>query len=158
MNDPNLHADDPTSLRSVAVWWRALTCVPLGALMGFVCTLAILAGRGIYSPIPMTGEDAWQLAIAVAISRGALLGAIYLPFAYLIFLRKERLIGALVGISVGTILFGIVGIKFVGPAGPIALSASLGFWLSCIAIYANRERRRNEYGWQGYFAPPMRKK
>jgi hypothetical protein len=149
MNDPNRKSNDPTSFRSIAVWWRALTCVPVGAAFGFVVGFVILSARGVH------GAEAGYLAA----TDGALYGAICVPIAYLIFLRKEHLLNALIGVAVGTILIAVFGLRFVAlPGAPVALAASIGFWLSCIAIYANRERLRQDDGWQGYFSPPMQRK
>jgi hypothetical protein len=146
---------DVTSFRSVAVWWRALTCVPIGAVFGFVCGWIILSLRGLNSiDPPLSLPQSLYLASSV----GTVWGAVCVPIAYLIFLRKERLLNALTGVAIGTILIAVFGLKFMGPFAPVTISASIGFWLSCIAIYANTERRRRDDGWQGYFSPPMQRK
>ncbi|HLJ82989.1 MAG TPA: hypothetical protein VKT51_02280 [Candidatus Eremiobacteraceae bacterium] len=155
MSDPNREPEDPTSFRSIAVWWRALTCVPVGAIFGFVCALVILSLRGVHAIEPPL---ALPQSLYLAATVGTLWGAVYVPIAYLIFLRKERLLNALIGVAIGTILIGVFGLRFVGPFAPVTISASVGFWLSCIAIYANRERRQHDDGWQGYFSPPIQRK
>jgi len=146
--DSNREPEDPTSLRSIAVWWRALACVPIGAVFGFVCGLIILSLRA----VPFLN------ALDLAATVGTVWGAVFVPIAYLIFLRKERLLNALIGVAIGTILIAVFGLRFVGPFAPVSISASVGFWLSCIAIFANSERRRRDDGWQGYFSPPMQRK
>jgi hypothetical protein len=97
-----------------------------------------------------TNAGLWPMVFYNALTKGAALGAIYLPIAYLLFLRREKLLPALLGACVGTVLFGIVGL-LAGPFAPLALSASLGFWLSCLAMYAQRERRGDQSGWESYF-------
>ena len=154
MSDSKREPEDSTSFRSVAVWWRALTCVPIGAVFGFACSVVILCVRG---ADPMSGPGPWSYTLFMA-TRGALFGAVYMPVAYLVFLRKEKLSSALIGVAIGTILFGIVGLKFVGIFAPAILNASIGFWGSCMAIYARREQNRNDDGWQGYYSAPMKRK
>jgi hypothetical protein len=144
--------DDSSNIRSIAVWWRALGCIPLGAIAGFVCAVVILYIRGpvMFQPGLTTDAALWPSVFYLALTKGATLGAIYLPFAYLLFLREEKLIPALFGASVGTVFFGLVGLRFVGPFAPLTFSASAGFWLSCFAIYINRGRMKDA-GWQAYF-------
>ena len=140
MSQPTVNPDDSTSLRSAAVWWRALGCIPLGALAGFLCAIVILSIRGpvLFQAGLTTNAALWPSVFYVALIKGATLGAIYLPIAYLLFLREERLIPALFGACVGVVLFGLVGLRFAGPFAPLTISASAGFWLSCFAIYVNR--------------------
>jgi len=151
VSQPSADPDETTNLRSIAVWWRALGCVPLGAVAGFICAIVILYIRGTgLQPGLMTNAALWPSVFYLALTKGATLGAIYLPIAYLLFLRREELLPALLGACVGTVLFGIVGL-LAGPFAPLALSASLGFWLSCPAMYAQRERRGDQSCWESYF-------
>ena len=103
MSDSDREPEDAKILRSITVWWRALTCMPAGAVFGLVAGFVILSARG----------EHWVDALRLAATAGTLYGAIYVPIAYLIFVRKERLLNALIGVAIGTILIGVFGARFV---------------------------------------------
>ena len=120
----------------------------IGAVAGFVCALIILKVRvalwgDLFGPSP---ADIWRAAY----SRGALLGALYYPLAWLTLLEKENQGNALVAACVGTVLIGIVGFRVAGPATS-TIAASVGFWGACAAMYQRRRRDRNRADFGSYF-------
>jgi hypothetical protein len=132
---------------------RMLLGVMLGAIIGFACAVTVAYLRGIdFSSDPVaTNQWLWPRVLRYAILEAAPLGAIYMALASITLLRAEKLVSAALAILAVTIIFSLVGEGFIAPLSPLWLDASLGFWLSCLAIYVQRDRRGDQSGWESYF-------
>jgi len=122
--------------------------VVVGAALGFACAIVILTARAM-----MWGDQFGPVDGAIwatAYAHGALFGAIYYPLARSTLLEKENPFGATVAACLGAVVIGIIGFRFAGPAPP-AISASIGFWGTCAAIYQRRKRDRNQTDFGSYF-------
>lgn len=133
----------PILEKLLGVGYRVVT----GAGLGFACALAILFAR------TFVWGDLFGTAspdLLSAAYRGALLGAIYYPLAWLTLLEKEKQLNATIAVCIGTIVIGIVGFRF-GGAGMTGAAASVGFWGTCAALYQRRHRDRNRADFGSYF-------
>jgi hypothetical protein len=135
------------------IFKRMLLGLVLGFVGGFACAIIVAYLRGLdFSSDPVaTNQWLWPRVLRYAILDAAPLGAIYMSLASISLLRAEKLVPATFAILTVTIIFALVGEGFVAPLSPFWLDASIGFWIACIAIRAQRERRRDQSGWEAYF-------
>jgi hypothetical protein len=135
------------------IFKRMLLGLVLGFVGGFACAIIVAYLRGLdFSSDPVaTNQWLWPRVLRYAILDAAPLGAIYMSLASISLLRAEKLVPATFAILTVTIIFALVGEGFVAPLSPFWLDASIGFWVACIAIRAQRERRRDQSGWEAYF-------
>jgi|SRR5580700_810419 hypothetical protein len=132
---------------------RTVPWVPYGACFGFFCAASILSLQVVaFAPSYAASLQTWYNMLYFSASRGATLGAMSVPVAYLLFLPHTRMIKALIAVGVSTVFFGLVGLRWIGPIAPVSLSASFGFWGACAAIYQHDRRSRKGAGFQGYFS------
>ncbi len=123
----------------------------IGAVI-LVIVIAYLRGIDFTSEALATNPGLWPSVLSYAIFQAAPLGAIYMAIASITLLRSEKLVQAGVAILVVTIFVSLVGEGFVAPLSPLWIDSSAGFWIACLAIYAQRSRRRDQSGWQSYFS------
>lgn len=135
------------------IFRRMLLGLLLGAFIGFACAVTVAYLRGLdFSSDPVaTNQWLWPRVLRYAFLEAAPFGAISMAIASITLLREENLVSASFAILVVTTIFSLVGGGFIAPLSPLWLDASLGFWVTCLAIYAQRQRRGDQSGWEAYF-------
>jgi hypothetical protein len=143
----------PVATPDDGIFRRMLLGFGLGALgaVAFVIIIAYLRGLDFATEPLATDPGLWPSVLSYAIFQAVPLGAIYMAIASITLLRSEKLVQAGLAILVVTIFVSLVGEGFVAPLSPLWIDASAGFWVACLAIYAQRSRRRDQSGWQSYF-------
>ena len=132
---------------------RMLSGLLLGAFIGFACAITVAYLRGLdFSSDPVaTNQWLWPSVLRFAFLEAAPFGAISMAIASITLLREEELVSASIAILTVTIIFSLVGGGFIAPLSPLWLDGSLGFWATCLAIYAQSQRRGDQSGWEAYF-------
>lgn len=120
----------PSAFRHLLV---AAACIPIGAMAGFIAiALFALVAPAIGRTRPEWASG-WHVLETAALVGGKL-GAIVLPLAYLVFLRKADLRTAIPSLLLAVSVAAIVG-YLIANTGGAALLGFGAFLMTCIAMW-----------------------